>query len=299
MQTRYKILIPALLLGAAGAWLVISKQETTKTTPIPQTERVSRPSGQDKRASRWPKLTDHTLPLETRLNIPRGIDRSLPPHECDELYALMRYQPSSGNESEWWVVMNEIMEQMRKNGAGAANYTAKLSAILADPTLPEVTRDYAAQHLAQWLAPANPESPGETDPARRPQALHLFADLISDESLSHTPVPGTALMALTDASLRLSVEETKPTWEKLDPVLTELIDGTRSADLTVRVSAIQSAALRTSEAQLPLIRAFANDEKAGTIQMTVRSRRASPSGSRSADCSGGGLEAPINPAFVA
>ena len=262
-MNRSQALITALLLiGAAGAWLIIKDSDEPKTKPETQVERVARPNSQKARETRWPKLTDHRLPLETRLNVARSIDRSLSAREYSELFALMRHQPKSGDESEWWVVLNEIMEQMRKHGAGAEQYTATLSAILADPSMPEVPRDYAAQHLAQWIAPANTESPGEIDPARRQEALSLFGDIIADESLTHTAIPGTALMALTDAASRLAEEETTSIWEKLDPVLIELITGVRSAEMTLRVSAIQSAALRQSEQHLPGIRAFANNEKA-------------------------------------
>lgn len=262
MRTPHKIILTVLLLGVVGAWLMTKNKEAQKTTPATQVERPSRPNVQKTRESRWPKLTAARLPLETRLNIARSIESSLSPHECTELFALMRHQPHAGDENKWWVVLNELMEQMRKHGAGANDYTSNLAAILADDTLPEVTRDYAAQQLAQWISPANPESPGETKPARRQEALSVFAKVITDENLTHSAIPGTALMALTDASLRLPEEKTAPLWEKIDPVLLELIDGTRPADLILRLSAIQSAALRRSEIHLPAIRTFANDDKA-------------------------------------
>lgn len=262
MRTHHKIILAVLLLGAAGLWLMTKNQESLKITSAPQKERLSRPDAQQVRETRWPKLIDHRLPLETRLNIARSIESSLSSRECAELFALMRHRPHAGDENKWWVVLNELMEQMRKHGAGANDYTSTLAAILADDSLPEVTRDYAAQQLAQWISPANPESPGETKPARRQAALSVFAKVISDENLTRTTIPGSALMALTDASLRLPEEETVSLWEKLDPVLLELIEGVRPGEITLRVSAIQSAALRHTEIHLPSIRAFANNDKA-------------------------------------
>jgi len=154
------------------------------------------------------------------------------------------------------------MEVMRERGIGADRYTAELSAILHDPAQHFVMRDYAVQHLSMWLYPATPDSPGEADPTLRATGLQNLIDLPGDTTISHTSIPGTALMALADLTDRAPQEVTDPLWQQLAPVVRSYFDEGSSASLPNKVSALQAVS-RSQVAELhPLIRRLANDARA-------------------------------------
>lgn len=210
---------------------------------------------------RWRPLLDGFLPVEERLDIARSINSGLLPAEVAFLYDALTHTPISGKEEDWWVVVNEIMEQMRKHGAGGEEYSARIGELIKAPQVPEVVRDYAIQHLAQWIAPVAAEiSPGETNPANTAEALKVISGAARNPSFIHSTIAGTALMALTDISSRLDPEIFAPAWSELSPFLSEIITGQRDSGLSLRVSAIQAVAILADESHLPAIRALASNE---------------------------------------
>jgi hypothetical protein len=119
-----------------------------------------------------------------------------------------------------------------------------------------MVRDYAIQHLAQWIAPAGGDiTPGEENPGQARLALDAIAAAAADPALAGSTVSGTALMALLDASSRLPATAT--TWDSLRPYLAEVITGQATAANHFRISAIQAVALRGDITQLPAIRDLA------------------------------------------
>jgi hypothetical protein len=267
-------LISALSIAAlAGGALLLWKNHIARGTgATPDTAGHSAPwrpaasPGKDPEArmvSRWRPLLDDSLPKQVRLDIARGIDENLGPAEIAFLYQCLSHKPSPGNENAWWVVMNEIMEQMRKKGVGAGDYTAAMISIIRDPASHDVARDYAVQHLAQWIAPAGGTTvPGETDARCIEDGLQAIASLINDPALSLTTIPGTALMALVDASSRLERGTTEAIWESLSPFFAAVITGQTPAEMPLRVSVLQAVAIQGDTRHLPAIRLLARDEKA-------------------------------------
>ena len=154
------------------------------------------------------------------------------------------------------------MEQMRKKGVAADRLGPALTALVVDPTQLEVVRDYAIQHLSQWIAPPSVDTPGEKSPQHISTALQAIAATVTDPSIAHTSIPGTALMVLTANNEYLFEELTAPIWQKLDPTLSAILKGETHGSLSTRTSIIQSVALRGSQTHLPLIRSFALDEDA-------------------------------------
>jgi len=70
------------------------------------------------------------------------------------------------------------------------------------------------------------------------------------------------MLALADASARLSQKEVAPIWNTLEPYLTPLCAGGSDASLGLHISAIQAAALTGRTAHLPAIRSLAMNEAA-------------------------------------
>jgi hypothetical protein len=158
------------------------------------------------------------------------------------------------------VVLNEIMEQMRKHGAGAEHYAARLCRLIEDTSQPPTVRDYSIQHLAQWISPSDPNSPGERSAESRSKALLTISQAIRSPLSAQSTVSGTGLMALADASSRLDPAETVRIWETLDRFMEETISGANGATLPVRVSAIHTSAVRGERRFLPIVRMLAADE---------------------------------------
>lgn len=210
---------------------------------------------------KWASLTDPSLPVETRLNLARQISRDLSQEDVDLLFELLRYQPASHNREHWWVVMNEIIEQMRRKGVAADRLGNELIALVKDTGQSEVSRDYAVQHLSLWVAPPSGNIPAESSPETRVQALDAIAAAITDPSIAHTSIPGTALMALTAASSHLAPEMMAPVWEALDPAMSSMLKGETRVPLSTRTTVIQSVAMRGSTEHLPLVQSMARDEK--------------------------------------
>ncbi len=208
-------------------------------------------------------LTDDTQPTHVRLDIARSIDTSLSADAVDFLLSTLNHKPPRHLQEQWWVVLNEIMEQMRKKGVAPDHLADTLTALVADPAQPETVRDYAVQHLSQWIAPpSGGDLAGESSREKISAALNAIADTVTDPSIAHTSIPGTALMALTVNAGHIPAELIAPVWQKLDPAITAMLKGETHGSLSTRTTAIQSVALRGSTTHLPLIRAFARDEKA-------------------------------------
>lgn len=211
-------------------------------------------------------LVDDSLPEHTRLEIARRIDHTLSDSDVDYLFEALGREPET-NREQWWVVMNEIIEQMRRKGVGERRMTEVLVSLASDRTKGEVTRDYAIQHLSLWIAPAKSAVGGEGDSGQVAKALESIASTVGDPSLQNTSIPGTSIMALTSATERLPGEVMAPVWDKLDPMLASMIKGETAAPVATRTTAIQAVALRKSEVHLPLVQTMARDE---TIDPSLR-----------------------------
>ncbi len=212
--------------------------------------------------ARWAPLADDSLSREERINLTDSIDERLTEAETNYLFDLLSRTPRSGTENDWWVVMNGIMEQMRKNASAPATYTPRMAALIQDPATQEIARDYAIQHLAQWIAPAGADiSPGEADTQKAAAALQAIAATIVDPARASDSSSGTAIMALVDASSRLPTETTAAAWQSLEPFITSAIPGTDpSIGRTLRISAIHAAGIRRISTHLPAIRTLATQE---------------------------------------
>ena len=260
------LLAVCLLLAAASATWFLQRDSgpNVRSGDLRSPSSPARPPGNNKPAdSPWSRLTTDSLPTHQRLEIARQISGSLSKGDTAALFAAMDHTPRSGGEEDWYVILNEIMEQMRRHGLGSDEYAAKLGEIITDSGRTEVVRDYAIQHLALWIAPGNPDQvPHEKNPALVGQSLSHIATAIRDTAVSNTSIPGTALLALADISPNLPAETITATWSSLEPYLQGIISGETSTQLSTRVSAIQAVSLTAQQPYLPAIRSLAASETA-------------------------------------
>ena len=272
-RQSFILLLAVCMLVAAGSvtWFLQSSSDASAAADnrAPRSSSPTRPVSKTKPArSSWSQLTNDSLPSFQRLEIARQISESMSQEDVAVLFAAMDHNPPSGAEEDWYLILNEILEQMRRKGTGADQYATKLGAIITDPTRPEVIRDYAIQHLMLWIGPGNPDQvPHEQNSAAITLALGQIATAIQDPTNSHTSIPGTALLALADISPRLPSENIADSWLSLEPYLHGVISGDTNPQLSTRVSAIQAVSITSQQAFLPAIRTFATSE---TTEPSVR-----------------------------
>jgi hypothetical protein len=238
---------------AAGIFIFINKRDSRQVRPL--TPRVEIGLSQEAQA-RWQSLADSSLPREQRLDLAREINPRLNRAEANFLFDLMG-KPAPGDPEDWWLVINEVMNQMLRCESSKNDYTRRMIDLMNDGNQPDVPRDYAIQHLGQWLSPGTPGALRETDPARRDEALGAMVAIVKDPSSVNTTLPGTALMVLADASSRLSADKTDGVWQNLEADLLPLIQGKTNARAPLRASAIQAVARNRRIAFLPSIRELA------------------------------------------
>lgn len=264
MSRQTTILASSLLFTAiAVVWLLRGRddQEVASDGEQAAPQRVSPRAATRDEASvnPWTALTRDTLPVYERLEIARSISPTLGDDDIATLFSALSHTPRAGGADDWYLVLNEIMEQMRRHGVAADRYAEALGAIIMDPDRPEVVRDYAIQHLALWIAPADSERfPHESDPETVAASLGQMKSVIRDESLVSTSIPGTALLALTDITPRIPA--TAAIWEDLAPYLNGVISGKTGVPSFTRIAAMQAVSRTAQDRYLPVIRTLAEEE---------------------------------------
>ena len=117
--------IAALLLCGAGAVVLYKAWPEKVSSPDVAESVVNNRDRGNKSSSRtpdatagekWKSLTNDNLSPQVRLDLARQIDTDLSPSEIDLLFASLRHIPAGQGKESWWLVMNEIMEQMRRKG---------------------------------------------------------------------------------------------------------------------------------------------------------------------------------------
>ena len=189
--------------------------------------------------------------------------------EIDYLYSLLNHQPSSQKEA-WWVVMNEVMEQIVKQDIAPDRITPEFCSIISDTTLDPVVRDYAIQHLSIYLAASSTKAPSSTAPSTKSEnwklntenSLKVLSEAIRTPGNQHNSIPGTAFMGLIEISNNpIHQGKIEEVFEELENYLTPLITGESSASLANRTSAINAVGLMQSEKYLPMIRKLITTEE--------------------------------------
>lgn len=274
------ILLASLLLAGAlglGVYQITSQQddpvvEDREHQHEPASSRMpdNEVSVEDP-VAKWEALSDHRLTPEIRLNLARRIDVELSQSEIDSLISFLRQIPDVDEDASLqqahWLVANEVMEQMRRKGVGRDQLTDVFASLIENPKQSEVIRDYAVQHLSQWISPRGGGMPGEIIEGKKENALNVIAQTVIDPSMAHTSIPGTAIMSLTAVSSSLPPDLMETFWKDLDRDLNAMLKNEIKVPLSTKTTIIQSVAMRGSNTHLPLIQGMARDE---TIDPSLR-----------------------------
>ena len=173
MKRRIFLFSVALLLFGASGLLLLEQRasrqaaESAGQAPISVKKAQARP--QPRLSAELTRISDTGIHWEERIAAVRELPTHLGQSSLDFLFAYLS-APFDEHEENRYLVCNEIMEILRKRSLAPELYTEKLNALIANPKADPVMRDYAAQHLAQWISGISPEAT-EPDPARIPAAL--------------------------------------------------------------------------------------------------------------------------------
>jgi hypothetical protein len=97
------------------------------------------------------------------------------------------------------------MEIFRQRSLSPAHYNRQLCNLISTPGADPVMRDYAAQHLAQWISGISPDAT-EPDPTQVPTAVEILLREASRLKNAQLTLPGTVFQAMADAVLNGSAE---------------------------------------------------------------------------------------------
>jgi hypothetical protein len=212
-----------------------------------QTERLS--------AVRNPELN-----WRLQIGVVAELKAPLASEELEFLFGELRLARAGNDAEQQWVVQNEIMEVLREKGLAAERLTPELIGLIRNPAISEVTRDYAVQHLAQWLFPVMAGVPQESDAQRRADGLTVLIAAASDPAFNQGTIQGTALNALMDISTKLPPEEADRLWSQLEPVVTAEVKAPNQKDIARKSAVIRAAGARKAQGCYEEIRRFATDE---------------------------------------
>lgn len=242
MRPRIVIVVSSAIV-LAGALAVFQWQSTTRKKLVEKTGEFS--ASQTAQVARLPRqapelarITDSTLHWEERIHAVRAMPEKPEQSSVDSLFSYLS-TPPDGDKENHYLVCNEIMEVLRKLNHSPELYSRQLSDLIASPSADPVIRDYAAQHLAQWISGITPEAT-EPDSAQIPAAVETMLKEASRPENAQLTLPGTIFHALTDAVLNgsQSMEVHR------DAVISQAMQvlGDPSFSTVIRSSALQAAA---------------------------------------------------------
>ena len=165
------------------------------------------------------------------------------------LVEYLTNQPAGESQKDWYLVANEIMQTLRQRELPAGFYTEHLVALIESSTVDAVIRDYAVQHLSQWISGIVPAA-RETDPVQISGAFAAMCRQAAAVENGHLTLVGTTLNALAD----LLVHRQGPMVAQREEFLGMALKIAATADGSVlpfnRASALQAAA-RLDAPELP------------------------------------------------
>jgi len=203
------------------------------------------------------QIEDPGLHWEQRIQAVRSLPGKLGEASVERLFEFLKQPPASGQEN-WYLVCNEIMEVLRKRNLASGVYTHKHLELIQSSGSDPMIRDYAAQHLAQWISGIDPQA-RETNPEVAKDAFASLYEEAAKPANAQLTLTGTTLNALTDAVMNgdEAMRERKGEVAKL--ALEILQDREGAASSVNRSTALQAAARLDASGLNELCRQLAAD----------------------------------------
>ena len=268
-----RTLIASLALFVlAGAVLLFQQQTNLKSASakVPAEKipplTTSKPRLKPRPSPEISLITDTGLHWEERIAAVRALPTQLGEASVDFLFAYLS-APHDENEEDRYLVCNEIMEILRKRSLSPRLYNRQLCHLIATPSVDPVIRDYAAQHLAQWISGISPEAT-EPDPTQIPHAVETMLDAATRPENAQLTLSGTIFQAMADAIRNGSEEMKSHRPAVIEKAMQVLADPTFST--TNRSSAMQAAAqLNAPELREKSLDLVQNPQSPGDLRLSA------------------------------
>jgi hypothetical protein len=115
------------------------------------------------------------------------------------LRSLSEPKRSGLSDDDWFTLANDIMQLLRNQQPAMPEITPALLGLWNDSQQDPTIRDYALQHLREWVSDHDVRSAHETNPTQIKEIQNTFLAAIDSENPSYDPQSttlGTALLAL-------------------------------------------------------------------------------------------------------
>jgi hypothetical protein len=265
MSQRTLLLTLACLVLGAGifAYLMVAGSSEKPLEPLPNV--TEKPEIHHRRtlphtqSNRFTSLIDSSIRWQVKVDQLRRLDGStLNPTEVDYLYKLLREKPQGSGKEAWWVVVNEVMEQIVKQNIASERISSEFCSMIDDKNLDNVVRDYAVQHISNYIA-----YDATSDADTHVEVFQALKKVIQDPTNQHNSIPGTTLMSLVVMSENPSqTSVVKACFKQLDNYLRHLLEGESSASVVTRTSAINVVGLMQIEQYSPVLTQIINSTTA-------------------------------------
>jgi len=176
------------------------------------------------------------------------------------LYNQLDFTPEAARAEEWYVIVNEIMEQLRHDSLPSDRYATALLQITQNADVPSVVRDYAVQHLSLAINPLEGKDRISylNDPTQVQNILSTFAELVTDPTLGNTSVPGTTVMVMADLKHSgLTTTHFSLALDTLKPFFLSALSGEQHISKLTRISTLNAIGGLGLTEYAPMIRSLA------------------------------------------
>lgn len=197
-----KLVIGSLVViaGTVVAYMQWTKVGRERASEAAHTSSQPAPwVGQPKYLREIGLITDPGLHWEERIKAVRALPGKLGDDSAERLYAYLEQPPATGEE-HWYLVCNEIMEVLRKRNLTPGIYTRKHLDLIQSAKSDPMIRDYAAQHLAQWISGNDPNA-RETNSELAASAFDAMREEAARPANGQLTLAGTTLNGLCDTVL--------------------------------------------------------------------------------------------------
>ena len=202
-MTLKRAFVPAAVILMAAAGYSMWLQKTSKS----QNDKSSHPkSVHDSRRPRLPEspllrsITQPSIYWEERIQSVNLLPNHLDAEITLSLFDYLTEKPDDESLQTWYLICNEIIQTLRKRELPTGQYTRRLTALVESAAADPVIRDYATQHLSQWISGIDQDAM-ETDPILVESAFDAMSHQAEAVENGQLSIVGTTLNALVDALL--------------------------------------------------------------------------------------------------
>lgn len=217
-------------------------------------------------------LSEEARTLNDRLDALRMAGFSLPQGDRMALLRSLSEPKRPGlSDDDWFTLANDIMQLLRSQQPAMPEITPALLGLWNDSQQDPTLRDYALQHLREWVSDHDVRSAHETNPTRIKEIQNTFLAAIDSENTNYdrqSTTLGTALLALHEwhqkghphAMGGMSSMIDTPFEARLLSILAD-----SAVHRGTRATALQIAAQRKMKNALPVARQILNQAESDMI----------------------------------